>query len=927
MAKNPLVQLQQLGQSPWHDNIRRDLLTTGKLAQMVKAGDITGLTSNPTIFEQAIGQTSIYDEALAALAKQDLSAGVIFDVLAIEDIRAAADVFRPVFERTAGADGFVSIEVAPIYARDTATTIKEARRLWKTVNRPNLMIKIPATQEGLPAIEQCLADGINVNVTLIFSIERYRAVMEAYLAGLERRRAARKKIDQVVSVASFFVSRVDGLVDKKLDEKIKALGAGAGAALAALKGRAAIANAQLAYAAFRQVFAGGRWEALAAKGARFQRPLWASTSTKNPAYPDVYYVEALIGPDTVDTMPPATITAYKDHGQPRATLTADADAAQGVIDQLEEAGISMDAVTQQLENEGVASFAKSFETLLAVVEARRQAVILNERQTLTLGKAEKAAAQLLARLDAEKVGARLWQKDATLWKPDDAAHQAEIKIRLGWLDLPAQMAAHVTELTTFAGEVKRAGFTHAVLCGMGGSSLAPEVLRATFGVAKGYLDLTVLDSTDPAAVLAAGARSDPARTLYLISSKSGGTAEINAFFKFFWERVSQVRGPRTGEHFVAITDPGTALEALAKERGFRRTFINPPEIGGRYSALSYFGLVPAALLGVDVAKLLERARQMAQACGPTIPAARNPGLRLGAALGALAQAKRDKVTFFVAEKIGTFGYWAEQLIAESTGKEDLGLLPVEGEALGKPAAYGKDRVFVHLRLGAGSAAAARDKALKALARAGHPVITIDLADIYDLGGEMLRWEIATAVASWALGIDPFDQPDVEAAKRNTRALLADYTQTQTLPDAAARLTPDAPQVGKHLRAVKRGGYIALMAYLERTPRREKLLRELQAALRDATGAAVTIGYGPRFLHSTGQLHKGGANTGVFVQLLGADPEDAAIPGEAFTFSTLKNAQALGDFQALVGRGRRVIRVALGDPAERGLQKLRDVLKR
>lgn len=927
MPKNPLVQLQALGQSPWHDNIRRDLLTTGRLKKMAQAGDITGLTSNPTIFEQAIGQTDIYDAALADLARQGKTAAQIFDALSIEDIQAAADIFRPVYARTAGADGYVSIEVAPTYARDTEATVREARRLWKAVGRPNLMVKIPATKEGLPAIEQALFEGLNINVTLIFSIERYREVMNAYLTALERRAAARKPLASIASVASFFVSRVDTLVDKRLDEKIKALGADQSGTLQALKGKAAIANAQLAYAEFRRVFAGARWEALAARGARFQRPLWASTSTKNPAYPDVYYVEALIGPDTVDTMPPATLAAYKDHGRPEARLSEDVTDAERVIDQLAEAGLQMDDVTRQLEEEGVASFARSFDTLLAVVEARRQAVLLNDRQTLALGAAEKAAAKTRARLDADQFGARLWQKDPTLWKPDDAEHQKEIKVRMGWLEVAETMAARVTELTTFAGEVKRAGFTHALLCGMGGSSLAPEVLRETFGVAKGYLDLAVLDSTDPAAVLAADARSDHSRTLYLVASKSGGTAEINAMFRFFWDRVAHVKGGRAGENFVAITDPGTSLEALAKERGFRRTFLNPPEIGGRYSALSYFGLVPAALLGVDVARLLERAQRMAQACGAGIPAERNPGLRLGAALGALALARRDKVTFVASDRIAAFGYWVEQLLAESTGKEGKGLLPVEGEALGKPRVYGPDRVFVHLRLGRD---AARGRAVAALRKAGQPVIVIDLADVYDLGGEFLRWEIATAAASRVLGVNPFDQPDVELAKRNTKALLAEFARTGRLADEGGALRPDdaafAARVRQHVKTVKRGDYVALMAYAQRTPRREKLLRAMQAALRDATGAAVTVGYGPRFLHSTGQLHKGGANNGVFFQLIAGDPLDAPIHGEPFTFSTLKNAQALGDYQALLARGRRVLRIDLGDQVERGLQKLRDVLR-
>lgn len=926
MPMNPLVQLQKLGQSPWHDNIRRDLLTTGKLRQMVRAGEITGLTSNPTIFEQAIGQTNIYDEALAGLALAGKSAAEIFDALSLEDIRAAADVFAPVYKKTKGADGYVSIEVAPAYARDTQTTIKEAKRLWLAVGRPNLMIKIPATKEGLPAIEQSIADGINVNITLIFSIQRYREVMDAYLAGLERRVKARKPIDHVASVASFFVSRVDTLVDRLLDERIRKLGGQDAQELQALKGKAAIANAQLAYAEFRRHFSTVRFSALAARGARLQRPLWASTSTKNPAYPDVLYVEALIGPDTVNTMPPATLVAYKDHGRPEPRLTEEVRDAQRVIEQLEEFGIRMDDVTQQLEEEGVASFAKSFDTLLAVVEARRQAVLINARQRLALGRARKTVDAALAQLDADRFGARLWQKDPTLWKPDDPAHQAEIRIRLGWLEVAETMAQRLTELTTFAGEVRRAGFTHAVLCGMGGSSLAPEVLRTTFSVAKGYLDLCVLDSTDPAAVLAAEARSDPARTLFILASKSGGTAEINAMFRFFWHRLTQLKGNRAGENFIAITDPGTPLEALAHERGFRRAFLNPPEIGGRYSALSYFGLVPAALMGVDVARLLDRARTMMSACGGNIPATRNAALRLGAALGALAEAGRDKVTFILSDKIASFGYWLEQLIAESTGKEGRGILPVEGEALGKPAAYGNDRVFVYLRLGKD---AKHDKAVKALEKAGHPVLEIHLSDAYDLGGEFLRWEIATAVAGRVLGINPFDQPNVQEAKDITKRYLAELAQSGQLPEAGLALSPAAEDFGVRLRKyfslVRRNDYIALMAYFERTPRREKLLRELQARLRDQTRAATTIGYGPRFLHSTGQLHKGGANNGVFLQLLVDDPLDAPIEGEPYTFSGLKQAQALGDYGALLARRRRVVRVHLGSRPERGLQKLRDVL--
>ncbi len=918
MMANPLVELQRLGQSPWHDNISRGLLTSGKLKKMVAAGDITGLTSNPTIFEQAISQGDDYDDGIRALAHKGKSADDIFDALAIEDIRAAADVFAPVYKRTAGADGYVSIEVAPKFAADTAATVKEAQRLWKTVARPNLMVKIPATPQGVPAIERCIADGLNINVTLIFSLERYDEVMEAYIGGLEKRAAAKKPIDRIASVASFFVSRVDTAVDKQLEQKIAESGPDQQAQLKQLVGKAAIANAKLAYAAFRKKFAGERWAALRAKGARLQRPLWASTSTKNPSYPDTYYVEALIGPDTVDTMPPATIVAYKDHGKPAPRLEDGMDEAAAVLQRIEDAGVRMDAVTEKLEHDGVASFAKSFESLLAVVAASREALLLTDLTLAKLGPAERAVKATLAAMDEAKLPERLWKQDPTLWKAGDPAHQAEIKIRMGWLDVADLMLTKVDELTAFADEVRKAGFTRAVLCGMGGSSLAPEVLRRTFGVAKGCCDVQVLDSTDPAAVATLERWSDPAKTLYIVSSKSGGTTEPNVFFQYFYDRVRAVHGDQAGQHFVAITDPGTAMETRAREHGFRRIFLNRAEIGGRYSALSHFGLVPAALMGIDVAKLLARAKRMMLACGPTIPSAQNPGLYLGAVIGTLAKAGRDKLTFVVDKKLDTFGYWTEQLIAESTGKEGTGIVPIEGEPIGRPDAYGKDRLFAYVRLDGG-----QERAVQGLMRAGQPVVAFRLKDAYDLGGEFMRWEIATAAAGWVLGIDPFDQPNVQESKDNTVRLLKAYQENGALPDPGGVLSANATDFARrleaHLKQVRKGDYVAVTAYVERTGEREHLLRQIRTALRDRFKVATTVGYGPRFLHSTGQLHKGGAANGVFIQLSAEPAEDLAIPGERFSFGTLEAAQALGDYESLATRGRRALRVSLGADIDLGMR--------
>ncbi|MFN8545773.1 MAG: bifunctional transaldolase/phosoglucose isomerase [Candidatus Binatia bacterium] len=922
--RNRLRELITLGQSPWQDNIHRGMLSSGALARMVRDHEVTGLTSNPTIFEQAIRGQTDYDDALHRLVRTGKHPAQIVDLLMIEDIRAAAKIFAPVYKHTKGADGFVSIEVAPNLARDTAATVREARRLWKAVGRPNLMVKIPATREGLPAIEQCLADGININVTLIFSLARYEAVMEAYLTGLERRMKARKPVRGIASVASFFVSRVDTAIDKILDARIAELSMGEPRrALERLRGRAAIANAKLAYAIFRERFRGPRWEALAAAGAHVQRPLWASTSTKNPAYPDVYYIDALVGPDTVNTIPPATLTAFKDHGHPESRLDQGTDEARRVIDRLEAVGISIATVTDQLEVEGVAAFVKSFDDLVAGVAARVDGVRLQDRATLRVGGAlARAVNHACDQLDTARFGERLWHKDSTLWKADDAAAQREIAARLGWLDVVGAMRARLDDLRAFATGARADGFTHALLCGMGGSSLAPEVLRTVFGVARGGLDLAVLDSTDPAVVLAAGQRSDPARTLYLVSSKSGGTAEVNAFLAFSWDRVVRARGEAAaGAHFVAITDPGTSLERLAGERRFRRVFSNPPDIGGRYSALSYFGLVPAALLGMHLDRLLDRAEQMLRASGPGLRAAQNPSLQLGAFLGACALAGRDKVTFLPGGKVASFAAWVEQLLAESTGKEGRGVVPVVGEPVGATATYGKDRVFVSIQV-----EGTPPPALARLARAGHPTVAYKLADPHDLGGEFVRWEIATAAAGHLLGINPFDQPNVQESKEITVRLLAEHGRTGRLPDVGAALTPTAPDLAERLTVLLRGArgraYLAVNAYLPTTPRVVAQLDALRTIVRDRFGIATTVGFGPRFLHSTGQLHKGGPATGVFLQLTCSDPTDLTVPGEAFGFSTLKAAQALGDLQALAARGRPVLHVHLdGTMLERELKAL------
>jgi transaldolase/glucose-6-phosphate isomerase len=941
MNENPLRDLARFGQSVWYDQMRRALFTSGELVRLIEEDDLRGVTSNPTIFEKAIGGSTDYDETLRDLAAQGRDAHEIYEALATYDIGSAADLLRAVHVRTGGVDGYVSLEVSPGLAHDTAATVAEAKRLFAELGRPNVMIKVPATPEGIPAIEELIASGVNVNVTLIFSQSAYEQVAGAYIRGLERRAEAGQPVDDVASVASFFVSRIDTAVEGELGvRERRSTDAAERSRLASLQGKVAIANAKLAYERFKEIFGGARFAALRARGARVQRPLWASTGTKNPAYSDVLYVETLIGPDTVNTLPPATLAAFRDHGRVEPTLEQGVDEARETLRTLGEVGISLDAITSQLLADGVASFAKSFDSLMATIEARRSAAMQSilERQMADLGPHAEAVRSELERVSEGRVVARVWERDASLWK-EDPAHQKIIKNALGWLPVVELMLEQVGELKAFADRVRADGFRHVVVLGMGGSSLCPEVLRRTFGLREGYPELHVLDSTVPAAVRQLEASLDIPATLFIVASKSGGTVEPRMFHRYFYERVREAKGDRAGENFVAITDPGTRLVEEAERDHFRRVFLNPADIGGRYSALSLFGMVPAALAGIDVGELLERALRADAACEGCVPAEQNPAARLGAILGALAREGRDKLTIVAPSPIDSLGLWIEQLIAESTGKEGRGIVPVAGEPLGDPGAYGPDRLFVEIAVrGSGQQELA---ALETIARAGHPVVRHELSDAFGLGREFFLWEFATAVAGWSLGINPFDQPNVQESKDNTVRLLEEYTKAGSFPEEEAvtrdgevavftydevrKSFGEAPTLesilGTHLGSVRPGDYVAITQYVEETPEHDALLEAIRVEIRDRLRAATTTGYGPRFLHSTGQLHKGGADNGVFIQITCDDARDLPIPGEPFTFGVLKQAQALGDFESLASRGRRAIRFHVGTDVKAGLERL------
>ncbi len=946
---NPLLQLHEHGQSYWLDNLTRGMVQSGELARRVTEEGLRGVTSNPAIFQKAISKGREYDEDIERLSREGLSASRIYDRLVVDDIRAACDVLLPLHRESEGTDGFVSLEVSPYLAHDTEGSLDEARRLFRAVERPNVMIKIPGTAAGVPAIEEALFEGIPINITLLFSVASYEAVAEAYLRALERRAEAGLRVDDVASVASFFLSRIDVLVDRLLGHRLRPDPDGDDAPGAErLLGRAAVANAKLAYAGFRRTLQTQRWRALAERGARPQRLLWASTSTKDPLYEEVRYVEPLIGPDTVNTMPEKTIRAFADHGVVAETVEEGLEEARAVMRDLERVGIDFAAVTRQLEDEGVQKFIDPFDTLLGTLSDRRLAALADELSVpdLRAGGLADAHRAVLDALDARQFGRRLAAGDPSLWAGEPEA-RALVQRRLGWLGAPAAFRERVEEIEAFAREVREEGIRHVALLGMGGSSLAAEVGRDILGAVEGRPELHVLDDTDPEAVRGLEARLALADTLFLVASKSGTTAETLAFYRYFRARVEEDAGVEdAGRRFVAITDPGTPLAEEARTAGFRRIFENPPEVGGRYSALTYFGLVPLALSGVPLAPLLERAEALARCSDPGVPASRDPTVRLGALLGVAARRGRDKVVFLLSDDLRSFGAWVEQLLAESSGKEGRGIVPVvEGAPAteGAPAARGtvgtgdgepilaggEDRVFVALRLR--GEAPGPDRALERRAEAGDPVVRIELDAPEALGAEWFRWEMATAVACAVLGVNAFDEPNVAESKRNTKELLEARGREGGWPEerpdasdgtlaafgeAAAGVEDPADAVRGFLAATRPGEYVALLPYCRRTPARHRSLEALRRSAAERTGAAATLGYGPRYLHSTGQLHKGGPPVGRFLLLTFEEQPELPIPGEPYGFGTLQRAQALGDWRALRERGLPVLRLhARGEPEE------------
>ncbi|WP_047867141.1 bifunctional transaldolase/phosoglucose isomerase [Sphingomonas paucimobilis] len=922
--------LHDFGQAPWLDFVDRRFLKEGGLQRLVEEDGVTGVTSNPSIFEKAIAHGDAYDAQLLALlqSRPGTSITQAYEALAVQDIQDAADTLQPVYERLNRTDGYVSLEVSPYLAESTEETVAEAQRLWRQIDRPNLMIKVPGTQAGVPAIRQLIEDGININVTLLFGQQSYAAVAMAFVEGLEARLAQGQPIDRIASVASFFVSRIDAAIDRKIAERLKSADAEA-EALTGLRGQVAIANAKLAYQWYLGLVASERWQALVERRAMPQRLLWASTGTKDPSYPDTLYVDNLIGPETVNTLPPKTMDAFRDHGTLAPSLTAEVESARRILREVDRLGLDLPAVADELVRDGVKQFADAADALLGAVAAKRSAIVgdgLNSMHEALPRELDEAVEARLERMRQESWSRRLWAGDATLWTGGEEAKW------LGWL--AAGKGEQIDPEALKALGAQAAQYRSAVLFGMGGSSLGPEVLAEIVGPRSGSPMIHVLDTTDPKQIAAVAAAIDPEHTLFIVASKSGSTMEPELLRAYFWNLAGQ-----DGSRFIAITDPGSRLAKIAHDHGYAGVFLGDPTIGGRYSVLSVFGMVPAAVMGMDVAEFFTRVAPMVQSCAPDAPPAFNPGMRLGAILGEAANRGRDKVTVLTSPALRAFGAWLEQLLAESTGKQGRGIVPVDLEPPLPPAHYGSDRLFVLLSL-TGDDDAGLGLHADALVTSGQPVVRIALSSKEMIGQEFFRWEIAAAVAGAVIGINPFDQPDVEDAKIRTRVLIDAFEATGSLapetpffedgrvaffrPADRGHIGDNAVEILRiHLARLGPGDYVGFLLYVERNRANEALVARMRERVVKARHVATVAGFGPRFLHSTGQAYKGGPRSGVFLEITRTPDPDVPIPGRKASFGTVQLAQARGDLDVLASRGQRVLRVHLQSASLSDLEELLD----
>lgn len=928
----------------WLHDLSRGLLS----AQPLELLPTSSFTTQLNRLERAIGEGSAYDAALEQADSDDPHS--ILEALLAEDAQHAADKVRPHFAPE-WASGVVSVDLSPLRAETPQQRLEAARRFFQAINRPNVLIKMPAQADLLTILEQLLYEGVNIHFTHVYSLASYEAVAECYLRAMERRALENLPLGGLISVIGFHVGSIDAVVDRQLQNNIRAAQArselGRVSANAELLGKIGVANANTVYRRSRDLFNSERFARLRAAGALPQRLLWTEIAPISPLQAPMHYFDRLNHAEALLLIEPAMLESLADYEQDASARSAALRESPDVLVRLAAVGIELNAVARQLVGDADELYSEAFAKLVARADGKRKLLSSGfiRRQTLVLGQYQKPVETELQRLRNQKSITRTWACDASLWT-DSPTVAAQIEGRLGWLSLPTDGRIDREVLRAARAESQREGWQHIVMLGMSGANVTAETLYGIFGQQAGFPALIALDSTDPSAIRDVEAQIDLRRTCFIVASKSGNTLETFAMLYYFYQRCAE-HSAQAGAQFIAITDPQTRLAEEAERLGFRAIYYNPTDMAGRYAALSYFGMLPIAMLGLDFEKLLDRAAEMALACGPNVMGNNHPGLWLGTIMGVLARRGLDKLTLLSSPELAPFGAWVEQLIAESSGKEDKGIIPISGGTVGLPHDYDDDRLFIYLRLA--SSANNPDQAVQMLQEAGHPLVTLDLRDVYDIGAEFFRWQFAAATIGMVLGINPFDEPAVEESKHNTQRLLDAYVAQGVLPSSAPVYTEDgislfaddvtatllqqlreqqafetSPLSGllaAFLRLARSGDYIGLLAYLPPRPEYLEQLETFRRRARHALQRAVTLGFGPRYLHSTGQLHKGGSDKGVFIQLTVDDPEPLPIPNMPYSFSILKQAQAEGDYEALQSRGRRIVRLHLGGQPLLGMAKL------
>lgn len=928
------LSLRSHGQGLWLNYLRRGLATSGELERLIATYGVSGVSLDVDVFCDVVSHGREYDSSLTGLLHQGDDAATIVDQLIAEDVAGTCEILKPLYERTGGDDGWVAVDVPAMVATRPDEVVRWWRRLRQAAGADNVMLKLSASATGIAAAEELLALGGSVYLTHVFSPAQAQVVGECQLRGLARCVAAGQDLAPIRCVAGVNLVRLDVAIDEILRAAVEER-PWQRDLLESLIGRVAITVARQVWADIQQFAEGDRFRGLKARGARPMTLAWEGTRTSDPARRDVEYMEELIGPHSIVVVGLSMLAAFRDHGVAVPRLGLRGPDSREILDDLEVAKVELEHLADDLRHAADTHVGDRFAGLCSVLEGYREADRrpAADGASYRLGVLGEDVAERLLAVDPRLV-VRLWESDASLWAatPED---QETVRNRLGWLHLPEAMSDASLPVKTQA-QVSAADSVPTVLLGMGGSSLGADTCRIAYEVAN----FSVLDSTVPRSIANIAAVEGIGEAVFVVASKSGSTVETEALARYF-HSIVEATGRAAGESFIAVTDPGTPLHERARQLAYRRVWLGPPDVGGRYSVLSHFGVVPMSLMGIDFGVMLRRAARLAALSGPEVAPPDNPAVQLGVILAAAVAAGRDKITFVSNERLMGFGDWAEQLIAESLGKQGVGLVPISREPLRSAAEYGSDRLFVNMGFATDDVDSPRHKLLAELRESGCPSIDIELADPHDLGREFMRWELAVAVAGAFLGLNPFDEPDVRGAKRRTSELLAAFERDGTLEESKPSFRDDevavfavpgsfdegtspttlAGWVGGHLGQARIPDYVAIQAFLACDPETSKALEVLRTLLGERLGVATTCGWGPRFLHSTGQLHKGGPDTGLFLQLTAVDIEDISVPGKPYSFGVLARAQALGDFQALREASRRVMRIDLVGSVDRGLQML------